>query len=181
MIMLNMHRHFALLIVFSFALTLSACEQPNTPRLDAPKQASAEDHEAKLKDLRTLLNITGSTELGQKVLESVISNYKRNYPKIPETFWVELHQSSEADKLIEEIIPIYDAHYTHADIKGLIAHYNSPLGQKVLKTLPKITTESMQISQKWGMGVNDSIAQKLKAKGYLEPAFAQPVHDHGSE
>ena len=175
-------------LLLALGLLWGACgrsapeSSPQAPTATTPGQVAPEDPQAKVQDIRELLTITKSNDLGDKVLESVISNYKRNLPKVPESFWEELRSSAQPNDLIEQIIPIYEDHYTHAEIKGLIAYYKSPLGQKVLLSLPKITQESMQVSQKWGMGINNSITQKLKTRGYLEPTEEDAQgHDHANE
>jgi hypothetical protein len=59
------------------------------------------------------------------------------------------------DDLLNAMVPVYQKHYTKGDIDAFVAFYSSPAGQKMLKELPAITTESMQASM--------SIAQKMVA------------------
>ena len=40
--------------------------------------------------------------------------------------------------------------------------YESPVGQKVLGTLPQITQESMKIGQKWGEDVGRRVQRELE-------------------
>src|SRR3954451_18982493 len=39
------------------------------------------------------------------------------------------------DEMIEAVIPVYQQHLTHADIRGIIDFYNSEPGQKYLKEM----------------------------------------------
>jgi len=48
------------------------------------------------------------------------------------------------DAMIQATIPVYQKHFTKADIDSLIAFYASPTGQKVLREMPGITAEAMQ-------------------------------------
>ncbi|HEV3410924.1 MAG TPA: DUF2059 domain-containing protein, partial [Puia sp.] len=57
---------------------------------------------------------------------------------------------------------------TDEDIIALTAFYKTPIGQKVIKTMPLIVTESMQLGQEWGKQLSDKIIQRLKEKGYLK-------------
>jgi hypothetical protein len=75
------------------------------------------------------------------------------------------------DELIDVMIPVYQKHLTKGDIDALVAFYSSPAGQKFIKEMPAITSESMQaasgIIQKMSANamqrVQDEIAQAQKA------------------
>jgi uncharacterized protein len=43
----------------------------------------------------------------------------------------------------EEMVTIYDKHFTHPEIKDIIIFYETPTGQKMLKETPAITKEMM--------------------------------------
>ena len=48
------------------------------------------------------------------------------------------------DELFDSMIPAYQKHFTKGDIDALVAFYNSPPGQKLLRELPAVMAESMQ-------------------------------------
>jgi uncharacterized protein len=50
------------------------------------------------------------------------------------------------DGILDDMIPVYQKHLTKSDIDGLIAFYSSPLGRKVLREMPAMTNEAMQVS-----------------------------------
>jgi len=50
-------------------------------------------------------------------------------------------------------VPAYDRYYTHEEIKGLIQFYGTPLGQKMISVLPKLTGELQEAGRKWGEGL----------------------------
>lgn len=45
--------------------------------------------------------------------------------------------------LKEEMLPLYDKHFTHQEIKDLIWFYESPTGKKILEKSPELTQEIM--------------------------------------
>jgi hypothetical protein len=51
------------------------------------------------------------------------------------------------DELLDAIIPVYQQHLTHADIRGIIDFYNSEPGQKYLKEVPVLMSDSMAAIQ----------------------------------
>lgn len=48
------------------------------------------------------------------------------------------------DELVDAIVPIYQKHLTKTDLAAVVAFYSSPAGQKILRELPAILSESMQ-------------------------------------
>lgn len=55
-----------------------------------------------------------------------------------------MFNSLPMDEMIDAIVPIYQKHVTKADLAAVTAFYSSPAGQKILKELPAIMSESMQ-------------------------------------
>ena len=50
------------------------------------------------------------------------------------------------DDFVQVMIPVYQRHFTKGDMDALVAFYDSPTGQKMVKELPAITAETMQAS-----------------------------------
>lgn len=48
------------------------------------------------------------------------------------------------DEMVDAIVPIYQKHLTKADMAAVTAFYSSPAGQRILKELPAVMSESMQ-------------------------------------
>ena len=61
-----------------------------------------------------------------------------------------LLSSLSLDDLIDAVVPIYQKHLTKADLAAATAFYSSPAGQKILKELPSIMSESMQAGAEVG-------------------------------
>jgi uncharacterized protein len=127
-------------------------------------QAQGEDVAAKRRDIRRLLDVTGSAALGQQIIAQMMETFKQSSPDVPESFWDEVTKEFDSATMIDLIVPVYEKHLTHEDIKGLIAFYESPLGRKVTSVLPVIAQESMQVGQQWGMDVAQRVQQKLEAR-----------------
>jgi len=124
-------------------------------RAETPKQ----------KDIRKLLVLTGSAQLGMQVMSQMMQQFKQAKPNVPEKFWVDFMKKVRVDDLIGLIVPIYDKHLSHPEVKDLIAFYGTPTGRKLVRVLPQITQESMGAGQKWGMKIGTAVAEELKRKG----------------
>ena len=119
---------------------------------------------AKQKDIRKLLKITGSGELGTQVMGQMIGSMKKTMPQVPETFWSDFMKEVHTDELVDLIVPVYDRNLTHDDVKELIRFYESPTGKKFVSVLPKITQESMVVGEKWGRELAMKVMVKLQSQ-----------------
>jgi len=60
------------------------------------------------------------------------------------------HSKAELPQLLDSAVPLYDKYFSHEDIKGLIEFYQTPLGQKALGVLPKLSIEMQGEGMKMG-------------------------------
>src|SRR5262249_33747229 len=51
------------------------------------------------------------------------------------------------DDVFDDMIPIYQRHLSKPDITAILAFYQSPTGQKLLREQPAMIAESMEISR----------------------------------
>jgi hypothetical protein len=59
---------------------------------------------------------------------------------------------------------VYQRHFTHDDVRGLIAFYETPLGRKLSEELPAMTQESVQAGMKWGASIAPKIQERVKQR-----------------
>ncbi|MEW6732752.1 MAG: DUF2059 domain-containing protein [Acidobacteriota bacterium] len=123
----------------------------------------------KVKDIKRLIAITSGENLVRQMMNHLISSFKTSLPQVPEQYWDNFIKEVNENELIERLIPIYERHLTHEDIKGLINFYETPTGQRVLKALPEISKESFTIGQSYGREVGEKIIKKLREDGYKIP------------
>lgn len=65
------------------------------------------------------------------------------------------------DELENAIVPIYQKHLNKADLAAVTTFYSSPAGQKILKELPAIMSESMQAGADIGRKALSAKAEEL--------------------
>lgn len=46
--------------------------------------------------------------------------------------------------ILKQLVPVYDRYYSEEDLKDLIAFYESPLGQKVMRVTPLLMKDTLQ-------------------------------------
>jgi hypothetical protein len=85
----------------------------------------------------------------QGMIDEMIDDIDRDYPM---------------EAILKDMVPIYQRHLTKSDSDELIAFYSSAIGQKVLRELPAITTEAMQVSSAYLQPRMEAAVSKLKEK-----------------
>ena len=134
----------------------------------APVHGQADDT-TKEADIKKLLGITGASRTGLRVFSQVIGMFQRAHSEVPEAVWMEMVSEAEVkvdDFVSEMLVPIYDRHLTHEDIKGLIAFYGTPAGRKLLAVMPRMHQESRQAGEIWGREFARTVQERLAEKGY---------------
>jgi hypothetical protein len=65
--------------------------------------------------------------------------------------------------MLDDMIPIYDKHFTHDEIKGLQAFYATPLGKKLLDKTPELSQDIMNLSMmKYMPEMQKAMQEKLE-------------------
>ena len=178
---------FSLLFVFTFAAeaqeksTPQPAPQKSTPPSSAPA-AEKKIAPAKEADIRKLLQLTGTSALMQQTMDSMDKSIKpmmiNSLPEgdyrqtLIDLFFEKFHAKLDTQKLLDLAVPIYDKHFTDADIKGLIQFYETPLGQKTVKALPQITAELTDAGRNMGATVaRDSMLEVISEHPELQKAM----------
>lgn len=141
------------LLILSFALLSFTTNAQNTTKTEKIKQ---------------LLELSGSGKMGIQVMDQMMSSFKSSYSVVKQEFWEEFKKEINPDDIENMILPIYDKYYTEADIDQLTAFYKSPIGKKMIQTMPLVMRESMVAGQNWGKEIATKVLARLKEKGYLE-------------
>ena len=156
-------RHGFILAVFVVGLMPILGSSPAA--LAAPPARAKET--PKLRQIRTLLALTGAERLGRQIAVQMIARIRGAFPKVPEAFWRQMIVELDVKALVGEIAHVYDRHLTSKDVAGLLTFYRSPLGRRFVKLQPKLLTESVALGQRWARQLSGRIVAKMKTKGYV--------------
>jgi hypothetical protein len=150
-------RRFAIALILVSALAGAIHAAEEAKKIDPEKE----------KQIRTLLDLTGMTALVQSMTDQIFDSFERNFPDVKPEAWQRLRKKMPAEELIELVIPVYDRYYTTEDLTAVVEFYRTPVGQKVIRTLPDITRESSAIGERWGAERAEEVLEELKAEGLL--------------
>ena len=143
---------------------------PSTPNSAAPPQANATIDPTKEADIRSLMELVGAHDLVQdgennaieqsreKLLATIPNNDKGQ--AFVNAFAAIYQKKFDVDQVTDQLVSIYDKHFTEEEIKGLLQFYGSPLGQKVAAEMPKIGRETQAAIRVAGTkAAKDSLAE----------------------
>jgi len=160
-------------LVLVSSIATAAQTPAQNPIAQASPQTDAQ-RAVKRADIRKLIELTGAANISADALQKMIEPLKASYPQVPEEFWNTFVHEVHSDELVDLVIPIYDKYYTHEEIQELMHFYETPVGQKTIKVLPKLSAEAIDAGQEWGRMVADRAMRKLREKGYDKTSSAGP-------
>jgi uncharacterized protein len=124
--------------------------EPTAGKVDPAKEAA----------IRHLMEITGTSKLADQILGVVATRVHDKMTqrglspdrlqKFMDTFGQDLQSRVSAEQIDDAIIPIYSQHFSLEDIQGMTRFYESPLGQRTVKTMPQIYQEAQKAGSDLG-------------------------------
>lgn len=79
--------------------------------------------------------------------QAMKQNLNANLNALITEFGAALQTEVTYDEMLERVYyPVYDQYFTEADLRGLIAFYRTPVGEKLLTVSPQLMQTSMQLS-----------------------------------
>ena len=163
---------FFLVIQGSSQNSLQAAQQGSASGQNkgASAQAISNIDPVKEADIRSLMELVGTRDLvedgantaieqsREKLMATVPNNDKGQ--AFVNAFAASYQKKFDADQVTDQLVGIYDKHFTDDEIKGLLQFYGSPLGQKVAAEIPKINRETQAVvRQVSGKAAREALAE----------------------
>jgi hypothetical protein len=143
----------------------SSSHNSATARIDAGKRA----------DIRSLMDLVGTREAVRESTARQTEEFRENLVSaLPEkqreqqfvnVLVTDYQKKFNAEAVTDQLVAIYDQHFTDDEIKGLLQFYNSPLGRKFAAETPKITAEIAAANRSEGTRTATLIVQQLPGQG----------------
>jgi hypothetical protein len=163
------------------------------PDVSAPPAAAAATtppkiDPAKERDIRELLNVVGTAALVKQVMSNMEQDMKplmtRALPpgdyreQLVDLFLQKFQTKINTDTLLNLAIARYNEDFSDDEIKQLISFYKTPVGQKVVVVLPKLTAELQQDGNRLGQQVGrEAMIEVLAEHPDLAQALKEPAHN----
>jgi hypothetical protein len=146
-----MKRRFLFLVVTLFATAVALAQQTPAPG-DAP---------ATKEEVQKLFEVMQIHQQMRQVMDAMMKQQsamihetlKKRYPQTSadriaraDKLIAETMKDMPMDAILDDMIPIYQKHFSKTDIEAMTTFYASPTGQKMMQEMPVLTTEAMQAS-----------------------------------
>ena len=151
-----------LLVLLTLALNLAAASAQMTKAQNNDRQIDP----AQKADIIKLFEVTNTTEQAQLVMRKYREILSQTYMDVPEEWWDEVLSEMINTSFQNMLIPIYDRHFTHEEIKGVIELFQTPAGQRYIEVLPAITIESMEVGAQWGQKLMMDVIKRIEKEGF---------------
>src|SRR5512146_447644 len=130
-------------------------------------QSSSASTNAKHQKIVTLVKMTGTPTVMVDAIRQQIHMAKKTLPlppKAQDDFESEFLNEIKVDELVELVVPAYEKYYTEQEIDQLTAFYKSPLGKKMVASLPTMMQEVSRAGGELGAQIGARVGQKIDAK-----------------
>jgi hypothetical protein len=151
-------------VALSTAVLLSAVVS-STARGQTPAAASADS--AKLRLIRQLLAKVRVTDQALQAMEQQIPAQRAVNPRVPPEFWDRFLEQARARRgeLEEGYAALYDRHFSRAEIRELLAFYDTPIGRRFLEVQPVLMREGIALGQEWGSRIGAEVGRTMGGEG----------------
>jgi len=139
--------------------------------------AQSPDAPATHEDIVKLFNTMNIHEQMRLVMESVLKqqramihdSLRKRTPQITDEELAHLDQLTTdvmkdmpTDTLLDDMIPVYQKHLTRSDVDAMNTFYASPTGQKLMREMPAMTSESVQAAAPHMQAMMDKIMDRAE-------------------
>ncbi len=180
-------KRFLLAVAICLAIGSNAFAQSGDPSA----QASKEDIQKYLDTMHSHDSMQNMLAAMAKPMHQMIHDqFVKDQDKLPPDFEARMNKMLDdqlkdlpIDELMQAMVPTYQKHFTKGDIDALVAFYSTPTGQKLLKEMPAIMAESMQVimpimrkhMDAMNQRMQQEVAQMLK-NSQKKPAQSPPAN-----
>ncbi|HXM22605.1 MAG TPA: DUF2059 domain-containing protein [Terriglobales bacterium] len=146
-------KHHCLSLAVILFVASAAFAQQSPPATD--------DTPAAKEDIQKLFEVMQIHQQMRQVMDSMMKQQstmihetlKKRYPQTSvekiaqaDRLIADTMKDMPMDAMLDDMIPIYQRHFSKTDIDAMSTFYASPTGQKMMREMPALTSESMQAS-----------------------------------
>jgi hypothetical protein len=141
------------------------------------QQAALGDAPATKEDIQHLFDVMQIHQQMRQVMDALMKQQsalihetlKKRYPQSSadriaraDQLIAETMKDMPMDAMLDDMIPIYQRHFSKTDIDAMSTFYASPTGQKMMREMPVLTSEAMQASYVRMQKQMEAITQKAE-------------------
>jgi uncharacterized protein len=120
---------------------------------------------------KQIVEIKGVRKLFEPLIRGVVEKVKDQFMQT-DFMWakdlnevaaqLEKEYAPRESELIDASARIYASHFTEAELKQILAFYQTPLGRKVVEEEPKALDESVANAGTWGDNLSEEVIARMR-------------------
>src|SRR4051812_46647612 len=151
----------------------------------APASAQVENGPSLEADITKLMEVTGAAKTGDQIIGLVLGQMmpivRALVPSVPqrtvdittEVVHAQLRAAMQSpDGLLSRLVPVYAAHFSHAEVRELLAFYETPVGMKVIEVMPLVIRDAAAVGQAWATALvpelQAELQRRFRAEGFIK-------------
>jgi len=120
---------------------------------------------------KQIIEIKGVNKLFEPLIRGVVEKVKNQFMQTNFMWAKDLNQVAEqlvkqyqprTSELVDESARIYASHFTEAELKQILAFYQTPTGRKMITEEPRALDQSMANAGEFGDKLSDEILAKMR-------------------
>jgi uncharacterized protein len=134
-------------------------------------------------DIERLMEISGAASLGEQMANlasSSVLEAMKAQSDVPDRVFVIVREVlrqefakafTDPDGIRAKQVELYAKYFTHEEVRGLLAFYQTDVGKKAIKVLPALVQEGAAIGQEWATANMPRMLMlletRLRAEGFI--------------
>ncbi|GAC1665838.1 MAG: hypothetical protein NVS9B4_21500 [Candidatus Acidiferrum sp.] len=165
---------------------VQASGQEVAPTLEVTANSAIDP--AKEVDIRSLMELVGAKDAVAEATTRVAEQYRESlFASVPDnpsgqsfisTFSERYQAKVDPEGVTDQLVNIYDRHFTGDEVKGLLQFYGSPLGQKFAAEMPKVNAEIQVGTRRRSLLAARDVLQDLRKEFPVVGAQAKLSKQH---
>ena len=148
-------------------------QAPATAPAPAPPAPAEKIDPAKEAAIRHLMDITDTSKMGDNVLSYFSGRVRTILTQalgpdrigpFMDSFDKKFSTAVPPSSISDAMVPVYARNFSMEDIQALIQFYESPLGQRVVKTMPQVEDDSQSAALQMGNRATIDVLQSMSTQ-----------------
>jgi hypothetical protein len=162
---MTMRKALLFLVMLSLMFPAVATAKKKKKARAAPAPAVVEDDPAALRaDVLRFLQVSGGLDGADVMLVGMVDQFRQLDLNVPDPLWDQFLAEVDLEEFANLIAPIYEKHFTHAEILDAIAFYEGPTGSKFARLAPVLTKEGMAVGEVWGRAIGERAMKIIRTE-----------------
>jgi len=174
-----------ILVILLLCLALCATGLAQNP---ADRPASKADIDRYLEAIHSREMMDQMVVAMSKPMQKMVhEQYEKNKDRLPADFEARTSKEMEDmlkdipwDDMLQAMVPAYQKHFTKGDMDALTAFYSSPAGQKVMREMPGLMADSMEIMMPIINKHVEKVARRMQEEVLARVKESEKLHSPAS-